>query len=431
MNRLGPSLARLALLLLSCLSLSLTSRPEREPLAATVSAAESVLALTGATLIDGTGAPPLVNATVIIRGHRIAAVGAANAIRIPKGARKIDLTGLYLLPGLIDSRVHYGLTLFLKSPDAETPQKTEDFLAHGVTSVKDLGDAHPWIVGVKREIAADKLQGPRFFVAGPTFTAPGGHPAGTWLKGNAAAIAAGTREVTAADTARTEVRNLKQNGMDVIKAIYDSGDKRSPFGILPKLDLEVLKAIVSEAHAIKLRVVVHWGNTSELADILQARPDGLEHVTASPIPAALIKQMAELGMYVVPTIVASKQFLPPVAVERGLLPNIKRLADAGVKIVAGTDAPLGSRFGESLHTEMEMLVKAGLTPMQALQSATKNAAEHLGRADELGTVALGKLADLIAVSGNPLEAIAKTRDVKFVMKNGVVIRYVTPSRKTK
>lgn len=424
MNKSRRAIVHLVSLLL--LSMTLTDLPESERGVATVSAAEPVLALTGATLIDSTGAPPLVNVTVLIRGSRIAAVGAAKAVRIPRGARKIDLTGLYLLPGLIDSHVHYGMALFLKLPGPAAPQKLEDFLAFGVTTAKDLGDAHPWVVEVKRDLASGKLKGPRLFVAGSTFTAPGGHPAGTWLKGNAEAIASGTREVTTAEQARAAVRRLKQEGVDIIKAIYDSGDKRSPFGLLPKLDLDVLKAIVAEAHAHQLRVVVHWGNTSELADILQANPDGLEHVTTSPIPAALLQQMAERGLTVVPTAVAFKQFLPPVAVERGLLPNIKRLADAGVKIVAGTDAPLGSRFGESLHTEMELLVKAGLTPMQALQAATKNAAEHLGRAHELGAIAQGKLADVIAVSGNPLETITNTRKVKFVMQNGVVVKNATP-----
>jgi len=278
-----------------------------------------IVALTGATLIDGTGAAPLNDAVIVVQGKRISAVGPAKSVRVPKNAKRIDLAGLVVLPGLIDSHIHYGLEALRGGGDVEAHSKLQEFIDCGVTTVKDLGDAFPWIIELKRKIEAGEIKGPRLFAAGPTFTAPGGHPSGTLLKGNAGAIAAGVREVTDPEVARAEVRKLKQGGVDLIKAIYDGGDRRSPFGLLPKLDAGALRAIVDEAHASGLRVAVHWGNVSELPDVIEARPDGLEHVTVSPIPDALIRHLAEQKLYVVPTAVAFKQFLPAMVFERGTL----------------------------------------------------------------------------------------------------------------
>src|SRR5262249_50099753 len=148
-------------------------------------------------------------------------------VSVPPGAIRREVAGLTILPGLIDSHVHLGLALPPGTDPAQADTAAapllDEFLRYGVTSVRDLGDAYPWIVGLARSVNSGRLAGPRIFTAGPIITAPGGHPAGTLLKGNDTLIKLVTRQVAKLDEGRAAVRELASGGVDIIKVVFDSG----------------------------------------------------------------------------------------------------------------------------------------------------------------------------------------------------------------
>ena len=375
-------------------------------------------------MINGTGAPPLRDGVILIAAGRITAVGTREQVTVPANATRRDVSGLTALPGLIDSHVHLALSLAdPRAGESALDSLLVALLDNGVTSVRDLGGPYPWMIELARAIESGQRAGPRIFAAGPTITAPEGHPAGTLLKGNAPAIELGTRQIRASGEARPVVRELAEGGVSLIKVIFDGGSQRSPFGLLPRLDTTTLRAVVAEARAAGLPVTVHWSNVSELAQVVAARPTQLEHPGVTPIPEALIEQIAQSGIAVDPTLVVYSTILPPNIFNSGPLSNVRRLAARGVIITAGTNAPLaGLRPGESLHRELELLVQAGLTPVQAVQAATGNAARHLGRNADVGIIAAGKRADLLLVSGDPSTSIADTRNLRLVIQNGRFVR---------
>lgn len=385
------------------------------------------LALVGAAIIDGTGAPPLSDAVIIVENGRIAAVGPRSQVAVPVGVERRDLAGLTILPGLIDSHVHISFAL-PRGPndpqaDAVIDGVLHEFLRNGVTTIRDLGGAYPWIVGLARSIDDGRREGPRILAAGPMLTAPGGHPAGTLLRGNQLAIETSTRQLSSPEQARATVRDLAAGGVDVIKAVVDSRGRANSPERIPTLDAVRLSAIVAEAHACGLPVTVHWGNIDELPSVVALRPTQLEHSRYESIPASVIADIARAGIAVDPTLVilqasaaSAEQF------SLGALQNVRRLHEAGVLITAGTDAPLRNLpFGESLHAELELLVAAGLTPMEAIEAATSRAAKVMKRGDEIGTIQSGKRADLIAVAGDPLRKISDTRNIRLVIRNGRIV----------
>lgn len=397
------------------------------------------LALVGANVIDGTGAPPLHDSVILIENGRITAVGPRSKTKIPEGFEWRDLSSLTVLPGLIDSHVHLTFAL-LKGPndpkaDAIINGVLQEFLRHGVTSIRDLGAGYPWIIELRRSVAEGRRTGPRIFAAGPMLTAPGGHPAGTLLVGNKGAIASGTRQLTTPEGGRATVRELAEGGVDVIKAVVDSGGRRNRPQTFPTLNAETLAAIVEEAHKAGLPVTVHWGNVAELPGIIAAHPDQIEHSGYAPIPQPLISEIAASEIVVDPTLVimaavtnADEQRIPASEFSQefkaGSLENVRRLHAAGVEITAGTDSPLGNlHCGESLQRELELLVETGLSPMEAIQAATSRPANLLKRGSEIGTIQVGKRADLIAVAGNPLQSISNIRNVRLVMLDGQVINF--------
>jgi enamidase len=385
------------------------------------------LALVGATVIDGTGAPALSNAVIIIENGRIRQIGRRSQVTIPDGVERTDLTGLTVLPGLIDSHVHISFALprgpMDPGADATINGVLREFLRYGVTSIRDLGAAYPWITELAHSVEEGRRDGPRIFAAGPMLTAPGGHPAGTLLRGNEPAITTGTRQITSPAQGRAVVRDLVNGGVDVIKAVFDSGARPNRPQRIPTLDIQVLRAIIAEAQAARVPVTVHWGNVDELPAVIAARPNQIEHAGYTPIPAPIIAEIKRAGIVVDPTLVVlSATIASSDEFENGPLQNVRRLQAAGVVITAGTDAPLGNiHFGESLHQELELLVKAGLSPMEAIQAATGRPAHLLKRGDEIGTIQPGKRADLIVVAGDPLHAISDIRKIRFVIKDGRVL----------
>jgi enamidase len=380
--------------------------------------AQSVTAITGVRLIDGTGAAPLENATIVMRDGLIVAIGRATSVAVPEGAERIDGSGRTAIPGLIDAHVHLGATVVACLGEF-APAMLQQFLSHGVTTVRSVGDVTPWVLDLRAGIRSGAVVGPRLIAAGPMFTAPGGHPAGTWLRQMPEVAPLLSRQMTNADSAILEVRRLAAAGVDLIKAVFDEGDERSPFGRIPRLDVSVLNAIIAQARTSNLPSVVHIGSVSQIPLVLAARPDELQHVPVSPIPDSLVRALAAAGVAVTPTIAPFAEFLPPQVLNL-MYGNVRRLAQAGVALIAGSDAPLGPRFGTGLHDEMKHLVAAGLTPAEALAAATRSAARALRRSD-LGTLEPGKRADIVLLAQDPLASIENTRTIIMVFQDGRLV----------
>ena len=403
-----------------------------------------MLALTNVRLIDGTGHDPIENIAIIIDGNRIKNVGLVTSY--PDNTNVVDLRGLTLMPGLIDCHLHLGgLTI-------DQPRKAIgkvsfidmasffwDYLrnyAHrrrlaienGVTTIRSAGDHYPHIIRLRDKIAAGKLSGPRIFAPGPIITAPGGHPAGTIYKGNRHIVENAVRQIADVNTAREEVRRLVEGGVDCIKAIYSDINPMDTTQKVPKLSLDVLEALADETHRHNLRLMVHTGTPQESMDAIRAGADSIEH---GILPGAnsfdfnddLIKMMLDKGTYFVPTLAiawAYKDTYP--AVFTGLKRTFKKLHGAGVNIAAGTDSGTpGVVIGKGLHKELEIMVEAGISPMEAIIAGTRNAADNVAKAGELGTIESGKLADVIAVSGDPLKDIRNTREIKLVIRDGEIL----------
>jgi enamidase len=383
------------------------------------------VALIGATVIDGTGSAPLPDGVVLIENGRIRAIGPRRSTRIPDGFERRDLTGLTVLPGLIDSHVHLQFALPQGAGEAQTEAALDsllrEFLRYGITTIRDVGDAYPWITQLRRSIEEGRRTGPHVVAAGPLLTARGGHPAGTLLRGNRVAIEAATRQIDTPAEGRAVVRDLHAGGIDLIKVVFDSAGRKNTArpDRIPTLDPATLGAVIDEARTLHLPVTVHWGNVDELPAVLAARPTQLEHAGYAALPLSLVRDIADRGIAVDPTLTVLSSILPPEVFATGPLNNVRLLHAHGVVITAGTDAPLGNqRFGESLHRELELLVVAGLSPMDAIRAATFHPSRLLAREHDSGTLERGQRADLIAIVGNPLADVGAARHVHLVRLNG-------------
>lgn len=403
------------------------------------------LVVRGGTVVDGTGAPPR-PADVAVRGDRIAAIGdlgAATADTV------VDAAGKTVIPGLIDGHVHLLLRGSMAVPqpasDAELerhvaeelPGKLADYLAHGITTVLDAGDFHPGIVALRDRLRSGDLAGPRLVVVGPLFTSPGGHPAATVCDpGNAWCREHLTIPVDSPNEAEAAVARLADDGVDGMKVVWDDLGMEG----VTELSPEVVRALVEAGHGAGLEVMVHVVAAPDALQVVHWRADRLAHVpmlSGDPgLDETLLAALRDRRVTAATTLASLHFFAEQVGrddpqaaqvmerVVQGVEGAVAALAGDGL-LVLGTDVP-ELPPGEAFHDEVAALSAAGVTPHQILQAATRNAAVHAGREDELGTLEAGKLADLVVLDGNPLEDPTHLRRVETVIQGGrvVVVRRV-------
>ena len=430
------------------------------------------LAIAHATLIDGTGRAARANVTILVRDGVVAQVVNADQAVIPDGTRVIDATGKFVIPGLADMHVHFG-TGGLLPFDAHTVDRVlRQFLYYGVTTIFNVGATGGGlddVLDLRAGRATGRLVGPRIFATGGLLTVPGSHPIATIMDVPKGADAAtydwskrGVWVVRTPEEVRRAVQRLAKAGMDGVKIVIESGPKA--FGDdHPQMPPELVEAAVDEATRHGLHVFAHATSLDELEVAVAHHVHAVMHLVDDPEPPSgkLLAVMAKQGVYCVPTLslfiwtgtwgapsqVLTDPFLksgvesrvleslvesplapktPPSeddwAWRRNLLRALKAAHEAGVPIVGGTDT--GNPFvfpGYSMHQELELMVEAGLTPMEALVAATRRAAEMLGAEEVFGTVEPGKRADLLVLGSDPLKDIRNTRTLEVVVQGGEIV----------
>ncbi|MBO0735361.1 MAG: amidohydrolase family protein [Alphaproteobacteria bacterium] len=400
--------------------------------------------LKGGRLIDGTGAGPVAGAAIVIRNQRIEAVTTRAADDWPAEAEIIDVTGMTVLPGLIDCHDHMAMHGYdlARRWGIDEPQSTRtlrtakvlrDTLMAGYTAVRDAAGLDG---GFKHAIDEGLIAGPRLVVSLCIISPIGGigdrvSPAGFSCCVPSDPLLPDAVINSPADV-RPVVRRVVRAGADVIKCATTGGASSRP-GHGPAdaaFNLDEMQALTEEAHALDRRVMCHALGGRGLRIAVEAGVDSIEHGCYLDTEPELLDMMARRGIFFVPTFAVydfhRKSALPHVRERAHDLQNhhvesLRRALAAGVRIAAGTDA--GGHGHPSNALEIECLVKAGLTPLQALRAATGWAAECLGRECEFGTVEKGKLADLIVVAGDPLADVRILQDrerIALVLKGGEV-----------
>jgi len=450
-------------------------------LIASLSAAAEKIALINGTLINPSNSQISENATIIIDGGRVASVGDAKKVNVPKDAKVIDCKGKFILPGYIDAHVHFFQSgdLYTRPDGADfnsiRPYKDEiawvkshvndvfaRYLRSGITSVVDVGGPF-WNFEV-RKIADSTEKAPRVAVAGPLISSV-----------NREKLDLGDPPIVKIDTpdqAREFVRKLAEQKPDLVKIWFIVDEDHPVDSFRP-----IVRATIEESHAHKIRVAVHATELETARAAVQEGADVLVHsVIDTPVDDAFVKLLKERHTILCPTLVVFERYgrtfshqlnltpeekawgnpevissldvtkIPPdklpdrvksaldkpdVVLDRikktydVALKNLKTLQDAGITIAAGTDAGnIGTIHGPALFREFQLMKEAGLTPLQILQSATANGAKLFGgdTGAHIGQIDSGYFADLIILNSNPLNDIAHASDIDTVIKNGVVYR---------
>ena len=406
-----------------------------------------ITAIRAGTLIDGTGAAPAKNAVILVQGDRITAVGAA--LPIPKGAALVDLSGATVLPGFIDAHVHLvGRTIgdgdWQHARLTELPSElvllgaahAEQTLEAGFTTVRNVGAPHFGDLALRNAVAAGWVPGPRILGAGISFGIQGGHCDATdglvpGIYGHATGVEDGVAD--GAEAARSAVRYMVKYGADLIK-ICATGGVLSPTDSagLQQYSEDEMRVIVETAALLQRKVAAHAHGTAGIKAAVRAGVASIEH--GSILDDEAVQLMKQHGTYLVPTLLAGytaeslalAKKLPPAIAAKALAiaprmrASFKLALDAGVKIALGTDAGV-TRHGSNAR-EFELMVKYGMTPLRAIQAGTLAAATLLGKDADVGSLERGKLADLVAVVGDPVQDIRVLQHVDFVMKGGVVFK---------
>lgn len=413
------------------------------------------LAIRHVTIIDGTGAPPKVDMTIVVAGGRILSIGRSNTVQVPAGSQILEGAGKYLIPGLRDMHVHLG--------GYDEGRKTlQQLLASGITGVRDMASPVDEILRLKTETRDMIFPGPRMVIAGPILQSP-----------LPFALPPMVRTVADQIEARRTVDDLKARGVDFIKvgdtlsrdaylAIADESKRqRIPFsGHLP------VSVSAAEASDVGQRSIEHFGSArfhgvliacssqeTELSRIVRdalatamnggPSPDAtvfraefttrLANTYSASRAATLFSRFARNGTWQVPTLVAIRDVWNGIRNELNqqdmqagdrvwerYVEMIGSMRKAGVKFLAGSDLPIREGVAP-IHDELVLLVKAGMSPMEALQAATRNPAEFLGTLATEGTIEVRQTADLLLLEASPLEDIANTRRISAVVLSGRLV----------
>lgn len=407
----------------------------------------------GFTLIDGRGGPPVANATLAVRDGRIVWVGPGAGYRVPSGAEVQDLTGKFVMPGIVNLHGHVGNVVGLtQDPKHFTRENVERqlglYAAYGVTSVLSMGTEQPLILDIRAEQRASRPAVARVFTALRGFTNDNGYPT------NAPGMKGVPFEVSSREEIENAVAELASHEVDVVKVWVDDH-----MGQETKIPMALATAVVEEAREAGLKPVAHVFYLEDAKALVEAGLAGLVHaVRDKPVDRELIEAMSARGAWQAASTLAREYSTyayaePPAFLDdrffaraipsdlvtelkseayrkrvasdplfkrypeflRTAQQNLKRLADAGIRYGLGTDTGPPARFqGAFEHLELELMVEAGLTPAQAIIAATSSGAEFLGVAEDLGTLEEGKWADLIVLGTNPLEEIRNTRSIEAV-----------------
>jgi imidazolonepropionase-like amidohydrolase len=409
------------------------------------------VALVGARLIVGDGTAPIESGTLVVRDGRIAAIGPSGAVTVPAGATRVDLAGRTIMPGMINAHVHIGYEGYTSwSASNYTAANVVNHLRrelyYGVVGTQSVGSSptEPSLALVTDQQAGKYPSASRFFFM-PGMAPPNGGPDAILIKGTKALNA--VYEVSTGAEARTAVQGMAARGLKQVKIWVD--DRR---GTYPKMSPEVYNAVIDEAHRHGMLVNAHAIALADQKAVVRAGADVLVHTTTEPIDDEFTALLREKKPYWTTVIglgdrseacngdpfvddtypektleeIRQKDCGPvspgAAARERSLLANVPKYIANGARLVLGTDAGIDVRhaFGWADHHELSRWVQLGVPPREALVAATSRPAALLGATD-LGSLAVGKSADFIVLTANPLDDIMNTRRIERVYLRGVAV----------
>ncbi|MCL6591112.1 MAG: amidohydrolase family protein [Firmicutes bacterium] len=351
------------------------------------------LALINGTLIDGTGAAPILHAALVIENGKVLAAGKMEQITIPKDAKVINVKNNTIMPGFFNAHVH----------GAFNAERLKEWAQAGVTSVRDMSAN----IGSVNEIKnlrknLDRPDCARLYTTGPIITTVGGY---------------GGLPVASPEDGRKKTLMLINAGVDAIKISLEDGYAGASG--LPKLSQDELRAIISTAHKLGKRVTVHITQARYLKQAVAAGVDEIAHIAYDPVPDEVLQTMARKNIYLIPTFTIFRHYNAPI---ENCIANLQKFIKAGGRVALGNDTGgfEGYEPGMPMY-EIECMQKAGMTPMEIIVAATRNGAYVCNQADTLGTLKAGMTADLWVAQGNPLEDLNVFSKALLVIKGGKIV----------
>ncbi|OYU14871.1 MAG: Xaa-Pro dipeptidase [Alphaproteobacteria bacterium PA4] len=410
-------------------------------LAGAAPVAAATVAISAARMLDVVSGQMVANPVIVSVDGRITAIGPAGSVAIPADAQRIDLAGMTILPGLIDMHVH--LTSDPTTGYYSDLEHTPTFsmvvgvanagrtLDAGFTTVRNVGSADYGDVGLKQGIEAGFARGPRIVPAGYALGATGGHCDDNRFPPNIVVDRSGV--ASGPQGFREKVREVHKFGADVIKfcatgGVFSARDTVDG----QQLTQEEMDALVDEAHRLRMKVAVHAHGTDGIKAAIRAGADTIEHASLADAEAFELAKKAgtafSMDIYNDDYILAegAKNGVPEanLAKERAIglkqRQTFQAAHKAGVKMVFGSDAGVYPHGDNG--RQFAKMTEWGMTPLQAIRAATLNAGEALGMATDVGTLAVGRYADIIAVAGDPIADISQLQKVKVVIKGGTVAK---------